>query len=169
MIPSFLNVGLLINPSDVAFVTSPNAGVIGILHLIVSFKLIVLPDMPAPESTIQFDCTTCALFITTGAMNMDISVLSSEFESTAGSGSRTGVNSSVVLGPWVRTFPDDSVVPTVDGGDVGYDSVVSTVDGGDVGLYAGDSHSLPSVFSSALTCYNHTVLSSQVAVTWDVT
>ena len=33
-----------------------------------------------------------------------------------------------------RTFPDDSVVPTVDGGDVGYDSVVSTVDGGDVGL-----------------------------------
>ena len=85
-------------------------------------------------------------------MNMEISVLSSEFESTAGSSSRTGVNSSVVLGPWVRAFPDDSVVPTVDGVDVGYDSTVSTGDGGDVGLYAGDSLSLPSVFSSALNC-----------------
>ena len=28
----------------------------------------------APESTIQFECATCALFITTGAMNMDMSV-----------------------------------------------------------------------------------------------
>ena len=113
-----------------------------------SFKLILLlvPDIPAPESTIQFDCATCALFITTGAMNMDISVLSSELESIAGSGFRTGVNPSVVLGPWVRTFPDDSVVPTVDGGDVG--------------LYTGDSPSLPSVFSSALICYNHTVLNT---------
>ena len=83
-------------------------------------------------------------------MNMDISVLSSELESTAGSSSRIG--SSVALGPWVRAFPDDSVVPTVDGGDVGYYSVVSTVDGGDVGLYAGDSLPLPSVFSSALIC-----------------
>ena len=72
-----------------------------------------MPDIPAPESTIQFDCATCALFITTGAMNMDMSVLSSELESTAGSGSRTGVNSKVILGPWVRAVPDDSVVSTV--------------------------------------------------------
>ena len=94
-----MNVGSLINPFDVAFITSPNAGVIGILHLVVSFKLIVLLvlDIPAPESTIQFDCATCALFITTGAMNVDISVRSSDSKSTAGFGSRTGVNSKVVL------------------------------------------------------------------------
>ena len=71
--------------------------------------------------------------------------------STAGSGSRIGVNTSVVLGPWVRLY-DDSVVLTVDGGDVAYDSVVSTVDGGNVGLKAGDSSSLLSVWSSALNC-----------------
>ena len=96
--PSPLKVGSLIKPSDVAFITAPNAGVIGILHLIVSFRLMVLlvPDIPAPESTIQFVCASCALFIATGAMNMDMSVLSSESESTAGSGSRTGVNSKVV-------------------------------------------------------------------------
>ena len=84
--------------ADVAFMTAPNVGVIGILHLIVSFKLMVLlvPDIPAPESTIQFVCASCALFIAIGAMNMDMSVLSSESKSTAGSGSRTGVNSSVV-------------------------------------------------------------------------
>ena len=80
LMPSSSKVGSLINPSDVAFMTAQNAGVIGILHLIVSFKLMVLlvPDMPAPESTIQFECANCALFIATGAMNMDISVLSSE-------------------------------------------------------------------------------------------
>ena len=43
------------------------------------------------------------------------------------------MNSSVVLGPWVRSY-DESVVLTVDGGDVAYDSVHSTVDGGDVGF-----------------------------------
>ena len=51
------------------------------------------------------------------------------------------MNSSVVLGPWVRSY-DDSVVFTVDGGDVAYDSIVFTVDGGGVGLKAGDSSSL---------------------------
>ena len=85
--------------------------------------------------------TTCALFITTGAMNMDISVRSSDSKSTAGS--------KVVLGPWVRALPDDNVVLTVDGGDVAYDSVVSIVDGGYVGLYTDESLSLPSVFSSS--------------------
>ena len=49
----------------------------------------------------------------------------------------------------VRALPNDSVVLTADGGDVAYDSLVSTVDGGDVGLYAGESLSLPSVFSSS--------------------
>ena len=96
--PSPLKVGSLIKHSDVAFMTAPNAGVIGILHLIVSFRLVALavPDMPAPESTIQFECAICALFMATGAMSMDISVLSSETKSTAGSSSRTSVNSSVV-------------------------------------------------------------------------
>ena len=42
LMPSPLKVGSLIKPSDVAFITAPNAGVIGILHLIVSFKLMVL-------------------------------------------------------------------------------------------------------------------------------
>ena len=80
---------------------------------------------------------------------MTISVRSSDSKSTAGSGFRTGVNSKVVLGPWVRALPDDNVVLTVDGGDVAYDSVVSTVDGGYVRLYAGESLSLPSLFSSS--------------------
>ena len=66
------------------------------------------------------------MFITTGAMNMDMSVRSSDSKSTAGSVSRTGVNFKVVLGPWVRALPDDSVVFTIDGGDVAYDSVLST-------------------------------------------
>ena len=54
-IPSFVNVGSLMTPSAVAFNTDPNAGVIGMRHDIVSRKLLVLlvPDMPAPESTIQ--------------------------------------------------------------------------------------------------------------------
>ena len=96
--PSSLKVESLIKPSDVAFMTAPNAGVLCILHLIVSFILVALavPDMPAPEYTIQLVCAICALLVATGAMNMDISVLSSETKSTAGSGSRTGVNSSVV-------------------------------------------------------------------------
>ena len=82
-------------------------------------------------------------------MNMDVSVRSSDSKSTAGSCFRTGVNSKIILGPWVRAVPDDSVVCTVDGGDVAYDSTLSIVDGGDVGLYAGESLSLPSVSSSA--------------------
>ena len=57
--------------ADVVFII----GVIGILHLMVSvsFKLMVLlvPNMPAPESTIQLVCANCALFMATGAMNMD--------------------------------------------------------------------------------------------------
>ena len=131
------NVGSVINPSDIAYITDPNAGVIGILHLMVSLKLVVLlvPDMPAPESTIQFDVATCALFIATGAMNIDISDLSSDSESAAGSGSRPGPNSSDVPGFWICSFLDDFVV-----------------DGecaGDVGLYAGDALDLPSVLSSS--------------------
>ena len=86
--------------SVIAYITDPNARVIGILHLIVFLKLVVLlvPDMPAPESTIQFDVATCALLIATGAMNIDISDLSSDSESAAGSGSRPGPNSSDVPG-----------------------------------------------------------------------
>ena len=82
--PSSLKVGSLIKPSDVAFMTALNVGVISILHLIVSFKLMVLlvPDIPAPESTIQFECANCALFIATGAMNMDISVRQSNIQLT---------------------------------------------------------------------------------------
>ena len=69
--------------------TAPNTGVIEILHLTVSFKLMVLlvPDMPAPESTIQFYAAICALFIATSAMNIDISDIFPASESTAGSGS----------------------------------------------------------------------------------
>ena len=54
-IPSFVNVGSLMTPSAVAFNTDPNAWVIGMRHDIVSRKLLELlvPDMPAPESTIQ--------------------------------------------------------------------------------------------------------------------
>ena len=54
-IPSFVNVRSLMTPSAAAFNTDPNAGVIGMRHDIVSRKLLVLlvPDMPAPESTIQ--------------------------------------------------------------------------------------------------------------------
>ena len=38
-------------PSEVASITDPNAGVIGLLHLIVFLRLLVLlvPDIPAPE------------------------------------------------------------------------------------------------------------------------
>ena len=140
-------------PSDVAFITDPNAGVIGILHRMVFLRLLVLlvPDIPAPESIIQLDDCTCALFMVIGTLNMDMSEFPVRSFSTAGYGSRISVNSSVVLGPWVRA-PDDSIVPTVDGGDVEYDSVVSTVEGGDVGLKAGDSSSLLSVWSPALNC-----------------
>ena len=57
LIPSLSKVGSLIVPSDVTFITDPNAGVIGILHRIVFLRLLVLlvPDIPAPESIIQLD------------------------------------------------------------------------------------------------------------------
>ena len=134
-IPSWPSVWSLMAPSEVASITDPNAGVIGILHLIVFLRLLVLlvPDIPAPESIIQLDDWTCALFMVIGTVNMDMSDFSVCSCSTAGSGSRTGVNSKIILGPWVCGVPDDSVVCTVDGV---------------VGLNAGDTLSLPSVFSS---------------------
>ena len=89
-----------------------------------------------------------------GTVNMDMSDFS-VWSSTAGSDSRTGVNSSIVRGPWVRAY-DDSVDFTVDGCDVAYDSTVSTVDGGDVGLKAGGCSSLlPDWFSASNCSYPH--------------
>ena len=110
LILSFLNVGSLIIPSCVvAFMTAPNTGVIGILHPIVSLKLMVLlvPDMSASESTIQFNLAICALFIETGAI--DIPDL----------GSCTGVESREVPRPPTCDFPAESVVDGVYTGDVG--------------------------------------------------
>ena len=89
-----------------------------------------------------------------GTVNMDMSDLP-VCSFTAGSGSRTGVNSNIVCGPWVRSS-DESVDFTVDGCDVAYDSTVSTVDGGDVGLKAGGCSSLlPDWFSASNCSYPH--------------
>ena len=71
-----------------------------------------------------------------GTVNMDMSDFPVCSCSTAGSGSRTGVNSKIVRGPWVRA-DDDSVDFTVDGCDVAYEFTVDIV-AGDVGLEAGD-------------------------------
>ena len=102
-------------PSAVAFNTDPNAAVIGIRHDIVSRKLLVLlvPDMPAPESIIQLTEWLSALSIATGAMDIDILSLCVTYcednsDSTAGPGS-VKINSlfwfSVILKNYFVLFP----------------------------------------------------------------